>query len=382
MAIKSKNSLIFIILFTFLLASPLRCGSWSYAAEVKTQYPPIDWRDSVSQEDYLQAPDGHWEMVPQLAPFAFDELIYSWRAKLQQGQGFRLYLRVAFADGVISPWLYAGYWGEGPPVGHRTNPTFEFGKVAMDQLLLTRKASHYQFKVVSKGKQPLSGPPSLQVIATDNHPSEKLHRQYQPVYGKVAYREKIFDLPLRLQQDSKGKPLPDRCQSAAVACAMEYFGLSLPLEEVIRYTNDPEYDYPGIWPRTIGAAIQFGFEAYIDRFRDWTAVKVALSQNKIILCSITMPRGDSYISPPYPSIGPHIIALNGVTEDGRVIVTDSAIRDNNGGYLSQWKREDIEKIWMRNKGGVGMVICPPENFKPKPVKNLPPFPRKIAAKAN
>ena len=168
--------------------------------------------------------------------------------------------------------------------------------------------------------------------------------------------------------------MPDRCQSAAVATAMEYFGKKVNLEDIVPYTTDSEYHYYGIWPRTIGAAVEHGFDAYIDRFRNWNAVRETLNQNKIILCSITMPKEDDYIAPPYPQIGGHIVALNGITDDGRVIVTDSAL--SKTGYLCQWLMQDFEKIWMKNKGGVGMVICPPKGFKEKLVNHLAPFPKR------
>jgi hypothetical protein len=94
-----------------------------------------------------------------------------------------------------------------------------------------------------------------------------------------------------------GNPLKDRCQSAAVASAMQYFGKSVPLEHIICYTTDPEYASFRIWPRTINAAFEHGFQAYLDRFRDWDAVRKTVAENKVILCSITMPAGNEYIAP-------------------------------------------------------------------------------------
>jgi hypothetical protein len=98
-----------------------------------------------------------------------------------------------------------------------------------------------------------------------------------------------------------------------------------------------------------------------------------VAENKVILCSITMPPGN-YKAPPYPKMGGHIVALNGVTDDGRVVVTDSALWKDNRGYCLQWYTEDFEKIWMKNKGGVGLVICPPAQARMKLIQNLPPFP--------
>ena len=154
---------------------------------------------------------------------------------------------------------------------------------------------------------------------------------------------------------------------------MEYYGKSVRLEEITKHTYDPEYSYPGIWPRVIAAAREFGLEGYIERFRDWGAVQQAIAQNKVVLCSIRMKQGEC-AAPPYASMGNHIVALCGVTDDGRVVVTDSALGKSGTGYLCQWLQADFEKIWMRNKGGIALVICPPNGAVERCVTNLPPFP--------
>jgi hypothetical protein len=251
----------------------------------------------------------------------------------------------------------------------------------MDQLLLTKKAVAFQYKLVSEGDTALSKPPMFFVVTTDNKPTKEVTEQFAPVQAAVVYEPRILKLPLRKQIDSQGYSTPDRCQSAAVSSAMQFFGKALNIEDVIALTNDPEYDYPGIWPRTVGAATENGFEAYIDRFRNWQEVKAAISQNKVILASIKMPEGGQYKDPPYSSIGGHIVAINGWTEDGRVIITDSALARNDEGYMCQWLMEDFEKIWMGTKGGVGMVIVPPANApialytdpSPNSPRAAPPF---------
>jgi hypothetical protein len=328
----------------------------------------------VAASQFTRAADGAWATGEVEPEFAFDELIYSWHIRLAPEEGFRLYLRVKAEDGEDSPWLYGGYWGKVKNHEKRKEPTFDWGKVAMDQLFLQRKARAFQFKIVDEGDSPLKEPPSFSVVVTDNKPTPALAERYTPKRGKSPARSVILDLPLRRQADSRGTPIPDRCQSAALATAMQYFGKPIGLEDIVPLTYDVEYEYPGIWPRTIGAGIQHGFDGYIDRFRDWDYVKKTVAQNKVILCSIKMLPG-KYKAPPYPQIGGHIVALNGVTDDGRVVVTDSALWRNNKGYRCQWFKEDFEKVWMQTKGGVGMVICPPAGAKLKLVKDLPPFPK-------
>ena len=340
--------------------------------------PAADYRYLIkSQEFKYDEGEKGWVAKTEKVEFPYDELIYSWSIHLSKGEGMRLFLKAGFDDGSSSPWLYAGYWGSVELIGDRKNPEFEKGYVDMDTLKLKEKASSFQFKVMSDGENPLSVCPDLHVIITDTNPNETLSKKYNLPISKDSVKDvKIMDLPLRLQQDSKGNPLPDRCQSAAVATAMEYYGKNIGLENIIPYTTDSEYHYFGIWPRTIEAAIEFGFDAYIDRFRNWDYVRKTLKEGKVILCSINMPENDNYIAPPYPYMSGHIVALNGVTDDGRVVVTDSALRRNNRGYLCQWKVEDFQKVWMQNKGGVGMVICPPKGFQEKDITELAPFPKR------
>jgi hypothetical protein len=46
----------------------------------------------------------------------------------------------------------------------------------------------------------------------------------------------------------------------------------------------------------------------------------------------------------------------------------------------EWLQADFEKIWMHNKGGVGLVICPPESAPERLVRELPAYPRPVPAK--
>ena len=184
----------------------------------------------------------------------------------------------------------------------------------------------------------------------------------------------VLDVPLRRQLNAQGVWMKDRCQSAALASALQYYGKPVLLEDIVRFTNDPEYNYPGIWPRVIGAAQEFGCAGYIERFRNWAAVRRTLAENKMILCSIRMKEGQCQ-SPPYVSMGNHIVVLCGVTDDGRVVVTDSALGKSGRGYQCQWLQSDFEKIWMQTKGGVAMVICPPKGTAMHRVEALPPFPK-------
>ncbi len=336
---------------------------------------PIDDRTTIAADSWKQMENGEWLSPVETPEFPFDELIYSWDIKIPEGEGFRLSFQVNFNEADSSPWLYAGYWGVVTnPTADRQNPEFEYGKVLMDQLLLQqKKAKSFQFRISSSGTTTLTTLPKMTVITTDNEPTDEMYEKYQPVATMVSAQGIVMDLPLRLQCDSQGEFIADKCQSAAVATAMEYFGKEVPLEDIIKWTHDPEYDYPGIWPRTLGVASQNGFEVYIDRFRNWQQVESTVASGKVILCSTKTKGAGPYKAAPYDNWGGHIVALNGFTEDGMVVITDSALKEDQEGYLCQWYKEDFEKAWMDSKGGVGMVIVPPEGFEMKTVEEMPPF---------
>jgi len=335
----------------------------------------IDTRDDIADTEFVTDDDSSWVSPWHTARFPFDELIYSWQIQIPEKQGFRLYLQVTLTDQETSPWLYAGYWGDVDKITNRERPRFEHGYVAMDDLFLQKPGLAYRFKVVDEGKENLSQLPSLRVICINHNPEDEQKQEFQPPAKGWPRRSYVLDIPLRLQIDSQGTPRPSRCQSAAMASALQFFGQPLPLEDIIAWIYDTEYGYPGLWPRIIGFASQQGYEAYIERFQNWNDVLETLQQGKIILCSIRLPEGE-HISPPYPDIGNHIVVLNGITKDGRVVVTDSALRHNNAGYLCQWLHEDFETAWFV-KAGIAMVICPPEGFQPKMVREIPPFPREL-----
>ncbi len=369
------------VLLTFLAASCASRHASHATAGITSRSEqairlPIDHRIKFLHTNFEADGDGEWVTDIVSPPFDFDEMIYSWQITVPDEEGSRIHLRVFFDDGTESPWLYGGYWGEVPLTGERSNPKFEHGYVAMDQLLLDKKANRLQFKVVSEGGRKTTVLPDLYVITTDNTPTQELAERFQPVRAMIHHPPRILDLPLRCQTTVSGEPLSGRCQSASMATALEYYGTSVPTEDISELIYDVEYDYPGIWPRTLGAATQLGYEAYIDRFRDWDRVKDTIAKNNVILCSIKMPEGGDYKSPPYPSITGHIVTLNGVTEDGRVIVTDSALCKRGDASRCQWLIEDFEKVWMKTKGGVGMVVSAPEGAEMKlfPVDRLPAFP--------
>ena len=73
--------------------------------ETATTTTPADWRTRIAPTDFASSGTGSWLSPTIVAPFPFDELIYSWNAALPPREGFRLYLKVTFGPADESPWL-------------------------------------------------------------------------------------------------------------------------------------------------------------------------------------------------------------------------------------------------------------------------------------
>lgn len=350
----------------------------------QSEVTPIDDRKWIEASQFSQTGDGVWVSEKVESAFPYDELIYSWQISLAEDEAFEIYLNSIFPDGYESGWQFAGYWGDYKGPTDRSNPSFDRGTIYIDQLITKDKgdgekykATEYQFKVVSTGKKILSKLPDVRVITTNNNPSNELAGNFMRVYPMIELPQKVLDLPLRKQVSSDGERMKDTCQTASMATALEYLGDYRKNEDLFEYIYDEAYDYPGVWPRVTGVAAQLGYTSYVDRFRDWRAVEFAIADNKMILASIKMPVEGDYLSPPYPDIGGHIIVINGLTKDGRVLVTDSALGKDGTGYRCQWLIEDLEKIWMKNKGGVALVVEPKTESNLPVIENIEPFPREI-----
>lgn len=179
---------------------------------------PLDWRHQIPAAAFQKTGALEWTSPLAQPPFAFEELIYSWHVQ-RPGDTFRLYLKAAFGPGDETDWLYAGDWGAvKDAITNRARPTFDRGTLDMDWLKLTAKASGFRFKVVSAGATLLATPPALTVVATDNHPPAS---SAAAAAGAEAPRSLVLDVPLRRQLNSQGQWIKDRCQSAALASAMD-----------------------------------------------------------------------------------------------------------------------------------------------------------------
>ena len=331
---------------------------------------PVDRSADIKAEEFSAISDRISVSPVKKTSFPFTEAIYSWEIDIPEQQGMRLFVRFKFDEDNVSPWLYAGYWGEVQPRDEDIRTTSTYVKILYDHIFLKKPATAFQFRIKSEGEKELSVMPRLHFVYT----REAETGEEKVIPEASSSKNILLDLPFRSQHSSTGEYIKSTCQSAALATAMEYFGKKIPLEDIASLTYDPEYDLRGVWPRTIAAATQYGFRGYIDRFRDWDDVRETVAQNRVILASITMPEDGDYIDPPYSSMGGHIVAVNGVTEDGRVVVTDSALSKNERGYRLQWLIPDFEQIWMKNKGGVGMVIYNPEDKDSRVIRDLKPFP--------
>ena len=110
--------------------------------------------------------------------------------------------------------------------------------------------------------------------------------------------------------------------------------------------------------RCTGPRTSFGVPGYIDRFSDWAKVEKCIANGQPLVISIKAAMGELK-GALYDYTNGHLIVLTGFDKDGNVAVNDCAVRKAEQGQI-HYLREDLEKVWMKTKGGTAYVLLPVE----------------------
>lgn len=301
---------------------------------------------------------GSWTSPEVVTEFPFTELIPSWNPSCPPGTG--IYFEVRSRDVALqewSPWLYIGYWGRTRVRGGKVL-VFEHGSVNEDNLLLDRPADAYQVRATfqSFDTRP-EVTPSLRRVAVsysgqvgDGRRFRELSLQSEVPAGVAGLD---IPVPFRPQGDSTKALADEVCSPTSVSMVMEHLGVSRPTVENSLAIYDDDYGIFGNWNRAVAYAGSLGFDAWIQRFRNWDQVVATVTSGQPLVCSIRAKEGDFRHPSIYKSTGGHLIVLRGITPEGDAIVNDPASRAKGHGFV--YHREDMRRIWL-DRGGVAYVI--------------------------
>ncbi|HET8988440.1 MAG TPA: peptidase C39 family protein [Humibacillus sp.] len=337
-----------------------------------------------------------WESPVVQCDFAARELIPSWNARTPDGTWLLVEVRVA-SEGLgdaWTPWLVLARWAEGDPdegspISRTTVPgqVLDIGRVATDCFRSVGPHSFDRWQIRLTG---LCAPdahdrwPEVTLVAGvalafDVHADA-------PTSAPSLGRAVEIDVPPHSQRLHVGTfPEWDNggqswCSPTSTTMLLEHWGRAPSADESawvghpvdpavvhgVRHVYDPAFRGAGNWAFNTAYAGTRGLRGYVTRLRDLTEAERFVAAGIPLIVSVTFQR-DELDGAGYDTNG-HLLTIIGFTADGDVISNDpnSHTIASNEQVRAVYRRDQFERVWVGDDGGLAYVMAPPHVSLPEP----------------
>lgn len=344
----------------------IRCGA-SFGAcmcsDAFVSYSKSDFEKRVSgtsSRSFLILPDIR-------LPFGFREIIPSWNIPKGRDDGYFVLIRTGNEDS-MGAWMLAGEWNMEVSHEEAEEALRESGAEGDIKGLFRNSSSAFLSDyLVSDGTCDRFG-----MIFVFNSPdgADKVSRvcaaasnmrgdRGLPLYEKSPVRKPVeLKLPFRSQGWEDPKIAGHVCSIVSTCTIMEYFGRKVKTSELASIAYDRRNDMYGMWWKACASASLFGFRSEVRHFRSLDDAYSLIADGIPVAACIAFGDDELEGSATVASDG-HVIVIAGFDSDGNVICYDGAFRRKEDGIVA-YDRDEFEKAWLVNGGGVGYVIRPDE----------------------
>ena len=331
---------------------------------------------------------GTWVSAPVRTPFAFDELIASWKATTPTGTWIDVQMRATGASRTTK-WYVLAVWSSGDDTIHRTTVKGQNdgdGRVNVDTFEKAGGApelTSYELRVTLHRATGVTASPAVSFIAAVV--SREAQHTVPSQFSGVA---RDLEVPMLSQETHTGhyseydgggeawcSPTSTAMvlgfwkagPSAADLAAFPGAHADGQVDHAARFTYDWSYSGAGNWPYNTAYAAQYGLEGFVTRLRSLTEAE------RFIEAGIPLVASISGVLPGFlfTSTNGHLLVIRGFAANGDVITNDPAVRANSQAR-KVYPRADFERIWLGGSTGTVYVIHPPGVRLPANVGNLPP----------
>jgi hypothetical protein len=332
---------------------------------------------------------GTWVSAPVRTPFAFDELIASWKASTPAGTWIDVQMRASGASRTTK-WYTLAIWSSGDDTIHRTTVKAQNdgdGRVNVDTFEKADGAAEltsYELRVTLHRATGVTATPAVTFLAA------VVSRQTQhTVPSPSSGVARDLDVPMLSQEthtghyseyDGGGEAW---CSPTSTAMVLGFWKAgpsaadlaAFPgnahgdgqVDHAARFTYDWSYSGAGNWPYNTAYAAQYGLDGFVTRLRSLTEAE------RFIEAGIPLVASISGVLPGFlfTSTNGHLLVIRGFAANGDVITNDPAVRANSQAR-KVYPRADFERIWLGGSTGTVYVIHPPGVRLPANVASLPP----------
>ena len=346
-----------------------------------------------------------WESPVVATSFGARELIPSWNARTPTGTWLSVEVRVACVasgeqpseerdaeDGEEwTPWLVLARWAEGDPaegapITRTTVPgqVLEVGRVATDCYRASAPHTFDRWQVRLTGLRVAdtepdadSGWPEVSLVSgaalafdvPDDEPTSAptLGRPVEIAVPPHSQRLHVGTFP---EWDNGGQSW---CSPTSTTMLLAHWrvgpttaqtawvghDVDPPVVHAVRHVYDPAYRGAGNWTFNTAYAATRGLRAYVTRLRDLTEAERFVAAGIPLIVSVTFQR-DQLEGAGYDTNG-HLLTIVGFTAEGDVVSNDpnSHTIPSNEQVRTVYRRDQFERVWVGDDGGLAYVMAPP-----------------------
>lgn len=337
-----------------------------------------------------------WESPVVVSGFGARELVPSWNARTPAGTWLLVEVRVASEERgePWTPWLVLARWvegdpDEGAPISRTTVPgqVLDVGRVATDCYRATAPHSFDRWQVRLTGLRAPDADevwPEVTLVAgaalAFDVPADA------PTSAPSLGRAVEIDVPPHSQRLHVGTfPEWDNggeswCSPTSTTMLLEHWGRGPTAEESgwvgdavdpevvhgVRRVYDPAFRGAGNWAFNTAYAATRGLRSYVTRLRDLTEAERFVAAGIPLIVSVTFRR-DELDGAGYDTNG-HLLTIVGFTADGDVVSNDpnSHTIASNDQVRTVYRRDQFERVWLGDDGGLAYVMAPRDVLLPEP----------------
>ena len=294
----------------------------------------------------------YWETAgppDQIVELPFREAVPSWEADTPAGSWIEVELR-SRADGSWSPWRNLGRWHSGTAARPRASAGRQ-PEVAVDTLVPRAPADALQARVTLVPND-AGEHPTLRSFAV------AFSNEEDPA-GVVPSLGLTSDLPVPARSQ-RVFPNGGRvwCSPTSVSMVMAYWGIDLPVPEVVKGVWDHGSGIGGNWPFNTAFAAAHGLHGKVVRLASLAEVEPWTAAGVPVIASVRFGAGELANAPILTALGGHLLVVRGFTPDGDVLVNDPAAA-LDAGVPRRYDRLQFERVWLGGSNGLVYLIYPP-----------------------
>lgn len=220
-----------------------------------------------------------------------------------------------------------------------------FGRVEVDELLLSRPAQAYRYRLKFFGDAEL-----FSLVACGARDPFLYDEKTAAHLPSVPFEKELSPISQMEQHTPDCRRI---CSPVSVCMALNALGFRATVEEVLAETLDHEARIYGNWTFNVAAAGKWGAESFVRRFSSLEELAEFVTPESLVIASISYDEGDLSGAPLAHTSG-HLVVIRGWGK-GKILTADPAAPSADSVFRSYDARQ-FARAWLGYKRGLAYIV--------------------------